>query len=399
YMKKILLLILFLSVLLSSCSKSGFEPRYSLPDYYYVIKVDFYGKEKEHYIKFDKIYESDNLIIYAESGKSIRDSSIHYISNEFNKYYNDIVSVYGRHTDVDGNGKIKILLLNINPSNVTTAVAGYFYPLDLFGRFNTGEILYMDLEMVNNDPDYMAGTIFHELQHLINFNVNLFEKSREMSLWLNESLSESTSILFNSYTASSRIEEFNRINYYCFYTWNLPIDIFSNYPSASLFMNWIYKCSKNNKDVFRKIASSKDFNDYNKVIKSVSSLIIGNSWDTLLLNWIEAINKNEIDGAKLSIRKSGENIKLYPGALIAYRGALQNSGNLVTKSSSSGLQFALNKDMYTGESPSYINITIPNSSYPLMASKSYNSSSESNENYKPKYRNILFGNNGQIKKY
>ncbi|WP_300367773.1 peptidase M30, hyicolysin [Brachyspira sp.] len=398
-MKRTIFILLFFTIFINSCSVIGFDPRNNLSDYYYVMRINSFNKEKVDYVKFENIYESEKLIIYAESGVDVRNSSIHYIATEFNKHYNDMVSVYGKHTDVDNNGKIKILLLNINPPNSTIAVLGYFYPLDLLGKFNKGEILYMDIEHVNNDPYHMAGTIFHELQHLINFNVNFFEKGREMSIWLNEGLSESTSILFSPYTVNSRIEEFNKIDYYCFYTWELPIDVFSNYPSVSVFMNWLYKRSRNNKDVFRKIASSKEVNDYTKVLNSISSLGIGNSWDSLLLNWIEGIGNNEVNGAKLSLAKSGSNIPIYPGALIAYSGSLSSTGNLVTKSLSSGLQLALNKDMYIGQSPSAINVNIPNSSYSLRASKLYNASLNNNENYKPKYRNILFGNDGQIKKY
>ncbi len=399
-MRKIILLLfsVFLSIFIGSCSIIGFNPG-GLDDNYYVLRINSYDQQKVDYVKFDEIYESDNLIMYVESGYSAPSSAASYISQEFDKYYNDMISVYGQHTDVDNNGKIKILLFNINSSSSSSSVTGYFYPLDLLGQFNNGEILYMDLMSLNVSPRYMAGTIFHELQHLINFNVNALEKSREMSLWLNEALSESTSVLFSPTTVTSRINEFNNISYYCFYTWDLPIDVFANYPSASVFMNWLYKRSGNNSNIFKTIAGSYIINDYTRVVNSVSSLAIGNSWDSLLLKWIEAVANNEISGAKLSLSKSGASIQLYPGALVAYSGSLNSSGNLVTKSLSSGIQLALNKDTYIGSSPSSINITIPNSSYSLRASKSYNSSSEVSQNYKSKYRNILFGNDGKIKKY
>lgn len=399
-MKKIILLLLsiFLTIFIGSCSLIGFYP-IGLDDRYYVMRFNSSDERVIDYAKFDKTLEDEKLIIYVESGYSLRTDSLNLISSKFNECYDKMIDIYGNHTDVDNNGKIIILLLNINIESSETLISGYFNRTDLYGRFNSGEILYMDIDFANSYPNIISGTIFHELQHLINFNVNALEKSREMSLWLNEALSESTSVLFSPTTVTSRINEFNNISYYCFYTWDLPIDVFANYPSASVFMNWLYKRSGNNSNIFKTIAGSYIINDYTRVVNSVSSLAIGNSWDSLLLKWIEAVANNEISGAKLSLSKSGASIQLYPGALVAYSGSLNSSGNLVTKSLSSGIQLALNKDTYIGSSPSSINITIPNSSYSLRASKSYNSSSEVSQNYKSKYRNILFGNDGKIKKY
>ena len=61
--------------------------------------------------KIFRIYaESDNLAIYVENGANIEMSSVSKIGSDFNKYYSDLVSIYGNHTDVDGNGKINIFI-------------------------------------------------------------------------------------------------------------------------------------------------------------------------------------------------------------------------------------------------------------------------------------------------
>lgn len=350
--------------------------------------------------KIFRIYaESDNLAIYVENGANVQMSSVSKIGSDFNKYYSDLVSIYGNHTDVDGNGKINILLFSMNPAGASTVTLGYFYGADLLsGYFNDAEILYMDLNYVNNYPEIMSGTILHELQHLINFNVNDINKGRSMDLWLNESLSESTSILYSPTTASSRINEFNSMGgYYCFYTWTLPIDVFANYPSASIFMNWLYSKSGNDKTVFRDIASSSQFNDYNKVLSSVSSRGIASSWEELLFNWMEGVFSYQVSGVNPVVRRSGETVALYPGALVVYYGSLGSisDNNLSTRKLNSNIEIALNKDTYVGDSPTAVNIQIPNS----INAMQYKSSSQSSKPYVPKYRNILFDKDGNVRKY
>lgn len=280
-----------------------------------------------------------------------------YIAKVFNDNYAEEVRIYGNHTDVDKNGKIIILLFEINSNYEGSVVTGYFYSGDLIlGYHNNAEILYMDIKLVNEDPQYMAGTIQHEFQHLINFNVNYIESNKEMSTWLNEALSESTSVLFSPYTVNSRINEFNlsTSGYYCFYTWDLPLNVFANYPSASVFMNWLYEKNSRNSSVFQSIAKDSSANDYQRVFNNVNSFTSASSWDDLLFKWLEGINNKEVSGAELKIQNACTSISLFPGALVAYSGTLtQTDANLVTANLGGGIELALNKDTYIGNNPNY----------------------------------------------
>ncbi|ELV04992.1 peptidase M30, partial [Brachyspira hampsonii] len=267
----------------------------------------------------------------------------------------------------------------------------------LLNQNNNAEILYMDIKIVNENPEYMAGTIQHEFQHLINFNVNYIENGKEISTWLNEALSESTSVLFSPTTVSSRIKEFNIMNgYYCFYTWNLPIyNLFANYPSVSVFVNWLYQKNNNNPSVFQNIAKYSSAEDYNRVLNNVS-FTGASSWEDLLFKWIDGLKNNEVAGAKLQVQPSESTIPLFPGAAVIYRGSIQSSGNLVIKDLGNGYQAALNKDTYIGNNPTYINIITPKESS-VQASKMYKTVSD--EPYIPKYRQVLFDKDGNIKEY
>ena len=366
-------------------------------------RASFYADYKEQGNKrynFNKIAEYDKLIIYLQDGAGYKPESVDYIAKVFNDNYAEEVRIYGEHTDVDKNGKIIILLLELNASYSGGVITGYFYGADLIlNQNNNAEILYMDIKMLNDNPQYMAGTIQHEFQHLINYNVNYIQNNREMSTWLNEALSESTSVLFSPTTVNSRINEFNNMQgYYCFYTWNLPLqNIFANYPSVSVFMNWLYQKNGKNSSVFQNIAKYSSLDDYNRVLNNVS--FTGTStWDDLLLKWLEGVKNNEVAGANLQIQKGGYTVSLFPGAAVAYSGSIQASGNLVTKNLPDGIQIALNKDTYVGSSPTHINIDVPKASS-IQASKMYKSVSKDDKPYIPKYRHILFDKDGKIKEY
>ncbi len=387
-MSKFLLLISFISIVFfNSCSESVYKVSASHNDFY-VMRIN--GSQYAEKIKIFKVEETANLIIYAESGYSINYNYVIYVAKKFEDNYSKMINIYGNHTDVDKNGKIIILFQKIN-ANISgnSIVMGYFLPNDLiYGDFNNAEILYMDINLLNKNPLLIAGTVLHEFQHLINFNVNYIKKGKDMSLWLNESLSESTSVLFDTYTANTRIKEFNNINYYCFYTWDLPYPynlIFANYPSASVFMNWLYQKNNRNESVFRNIAHSSESEDYKKVLGAAG---YGNNWEGLLINWIDGIKKGQVNGAKINNWNSTwtTTAYLYPGALVY--------GNS---------KIHVNPSTDLSDNPQAIRAQIYEDNFIITSRSADNTANENNiylqTTQKPKYIDLVFDKDGKIKKY
>ena len=386
-MSKFLLLISFISIVFfNSCSESVYKVSANRNDFY-VMRIN--GSQYAEKIKIFKVEETANLIIYAESGYSINYNYVIYVAKKFEDNYSKMINIYGNHTDVDKNGKIIILFQKIN-ANISgnSIVMGYFLPNDLiYGDFNNAEILYMDINLLNKNPQLIAGTVLHEFQHLINFNVNYIQKGKDMSLWLNESLSESTSILFDSYMARNRIEEFNNINYYCFYTWDLPFypNVFVNYPSASVFMNWLYQKNNRNESVFRNIAHSSESEDYKKVLGAAG---YGNDWEGLLINWIDGIKKGQVNGAKINNWNSTwtTTAYLYPGALVY--------GNS---------KIHVNPSTDLSGNPQAIRAQIYEDNFIITSRSADNTANENNiylhTTQKPKYIDLVFDKDGKIKKY
>lgn len=386
-MSKFLLLISFISIVFfNSCSESVYKVSANRNDFY-VMRIN--GSQYAEKIKIFKVEETANLIIYAESGYSINYNYVIYVAKKFEDNYSKMINIYGNHTDVDKNGKIIILFQKIN-ANISgnSIVMGYFLPNDLiYGDFNNAEILYMDINLLNKNPLLIAGTVLHEFQHLINFNVNYIQKGKDMSLWLNESLSESTSILFDSYMTRNRIEEFNNLNYYCFYTWDLPFypNMFVNYPSASVFMNWLYQKNNRNESVFRNIAHSSESEDYKKVLGAAG---YGNNWEGLLINWIDGIKKGQVNGAKINNWNSTwtTTAYLYPGALVY--------GNS---------KIHVNPSTDLSGNPQAIRAQIYEDNFIITSRSADNTANENNiylqTTQKPKYIDLVFDKDGKIKKY
>lgn len=386
-MSKFLLLISFISIVFfNSCSESVYKVSANRNNFY-VMRIN--GSQYAEKIKIFKVGETANLIIYAESGYSINYNYVSYVAKKFEDNYSKMINIYGNHTDVDKNGKIIILFQKINANiNGNSIVMGYFLPNDLiYGDFNNAEILYMDINLLNKNPLLIAGTVLHEFQHLINFNVNYIQKRKDMSLWLNESLSESTSILFDSYMTRNRIEEFNNINYYCFYTWDLPFypNMFVNYPSASVFMNWLYQKNNRNESVFRNIAHSSESEDYKKVLGAAG---YGNDWQGLLTNWIDGIKKGQVNGAKINNWNSTwtTTAYLYPGALVY--------GNS---------KIHVNPSTDLSGNPQAIRAQIYEDNFIITSRSADNTANENNiylqTTQKPKYIDLVFDKDGKIKKY
>ena len=411
-MKKILCLICLFSVSFYSCAVRnylGSQSGLSEDRVFYAQMIDKGNTYGWFNIPAHLLKVSDNLAIYLQNSQNVSTYALNKLAQEFDCYYTSMTNIYGTHSDIDANGKIIILLMDINKTKGgSSQVLGYFNPSDMHGN-NKGEILYMDISNANNNTDKAIGTIIHEFQHLINYSYVISGERNEMSSWLNEALSESTSILFNKTTTESRINEFNNINYYCFYTWNTSNisnnnknNTHVNYPSASVFMNWLYQKNGSNETIFKTIASSKELGDYNKVLsaaKGISGYSVS-SWDSLLLDWMSVIVTN---GSKWTTTNkptnncASGNVSLYPGAMIVCDSYTNGaSGNIVTNkvNGGSGKTIVLNKDTNLKGSAVKVSVTSSTSS----KARTRRSAIRNDNNEESRDINILLDRNGNIKK-
>jgi hypothetical protein len=150
----------------------------------------------------------------------------------------------GRAPDVDGDGRLDVLLLDIRDRFEQTGayVAGFFDPRDLTQKehSNRRDLLYVDTRPTLVYESRMrvaeaAATMAHEYQHLIHAR---YEGERPGRTFVNEGLSEVTEILFGfpPRPASAYFRQPGR----ALLSWNYA-DPLPDYARASLFAHYLFE--------------------------------------------------------------------------------------------------------------------------------------------------------------
>ena len=366
-MKKshIFLFIIFMFII--SCGNKVTAPSVSDITYYdpnnTIIKTYTYNikdnKDQSMIAKegaFKKIAESANAIIYVEESqidKGITKAGIISFLRKFENYLPREIEIYGQFPDIDGNGKVIFLMADLNTNVTTSGLGGYFQPSDLMNGKNgaPGEYLHVNLPV----SDMTLGIMMHELQHLINAYNNLMQ-GKSMDIWLNEALSESTSLIFSEPIAKEREYIFNTSHYYSFYTWDLayrstsgivPVggdeNILMSYASSSMFMKWLDSKTGGKQEIYKEIAHSPSApTSEQRLMNVLSKHGFANDMDTVLLDWIADINNGAVPGLKLSAIDPTDpkfningKIPLLPKSLVVYSTAdnpqITTGGRLETR--------------------------------------------------------------------
>ena len=190
--------------------------------------------------------------------------------------YPKLTTAFGNPSDIDGNKKVTIFVLDIG-----NGIGGYVDPVQFFGddptdpgfRSNQREIIYIDgnsllalrkKDLSVNLPDTFLATLSHEFQHLIRMQHELGFKTVIRTLddvtnktftfddtWINEGTSEVASDIAGYGPQYSRMACFRGdpatdcvegAAGYSLFTWKSSI---RNYASAYTFMSYVYNVSGN----------------------------------------------------------------------------------------------------------------------------------------------------------
>ncbi|MEI0558299.1 hypothetical protein [Brachyspira intermedia] len=385
-MKKSYIFLFIIFIFIISCGNKVTAPSVSDITYYdpneAIIKTYTYNikdnKDQSMIAKegaFKKIAESANAIIYVEESqidKGITKAGVISFLREFENYLPREIEIYGEIPDFDGNGKVIFLMADLNTNATTSELGGYFQPSDLLYGKNgaAGEYLHVNLPV----SDITLGIMMHELQHLINAYNNLMQ-GKSMDIWLNEALSESTSLIFSEPIAKEREDIFNKSTYYSFYTWNLaysstsgivPVggdgNILMSYASSSMFMKWLDSKTGGNQEIYKEIAHSPSApTSEQRLMNVLSKHGFANDMDTVLLDWIADINNGVVPGIKPAAIDPTDpkfningKIPLLPKSLVVYSTAdnpqITTSGRLETRPlGQTGLSVVINNSENQGQ--------------------------------------------------
>ncbi len=193
----------------------------------------------------DSLVNEDELSMIVEKFKSylFHQSGIYSIDNA-SGIFSIMWQYFGNPPNVDGDGKLDILLLDVRDGFLLTGsyVAGFFDPNDLTGSAtsNKRDLIYIDLyptivyegelTVQNAIP-----TLAHEYQHLIHSN---YEGPEREYIFINEGLSELAEIVCG-FIPRSPNDHFNSPTRPLL-SWN-PDDPLPDYSRASLWTHYLFE--------------------------------------------------------------------------------------------------------------------------------------------------------------
>ncbi len=136
---------------------------------------------------------------------------------------------------VDNDPRFHVLHVAGSPD---AAELGYFtdeneFPRSLFAESNEREMVYLNMARLDVGTDLYLGTLVHELQHLIHWNLDPNEQ-----VWLNEGLSQlaETMVGLDTVSAAPYLEQPQiRLD-----AWTTrPPDVFAHYAGSYLFVRYL----------------------------------------------------------------------------------------------------------------------------------------------------------------
>ena len=296
-----------------------------------------------------------------ESLSLISDSTIDYIIDEFdNRIYPKITSKFGEESDVDGNGKIILLILDIRDGFNGTGgyVAGYFDSANtlsksLFNPYsNECDMIYLDCYPADPMTIDFQMTVAHEFQHLINFTQKGLSDGIYQDTWINEGLSSAAEYIYSGSHLSDRISYYN--DYQDAYSWGDNFYKWDNelidYSTVYLFFQWMRIHSDDGDAIYKDILDSS-YTDYNAVVEQIkahsslySSISISeSSWTQIMVDWLIANQINKTSG-KLGYngeitgltKMASTNDSVGYTAAYPYEGMIQSLTGNYTRQSGSG---------------------------------------------------------------
>ena len=132
---------------------------------------------KWYKVSAQKLYEGSRCIIWVERGLNVSTAQAEQVAAEYStNIYSKIIGTFGDVLDVDDNGKVILLLMDIiDGGSNNSYTAGYFDSTQMVKTTsdkpsNEADMLYIDAKQSKVCSPGFYSTIAHELAHLINYS-------------------------------------------------------------------------------------------------------------------------------------------------------------------------------------------------------------------------------------
>lgn len=321
-----------------------------------ILKIEPYsiGDQAQFWVKDDRDLiwrqvsatvkkESTHSNIFVEDSLSIPDATLELYAIEFEIMYDVVANNIGVFSDRNGDGKVAILLYDMNDGgNINGYMGGYFWSKDYVEdslarmqgiRSNELDIIYIrgkkpiGWEQLGGDFfEYNLTTLVHEYQHLVHFGIKVWTQGNNgdfSDVWIDEMMAMASETMYfkhklqadSSFTHPSmegagyladRIAYYNMDpqnnirNGHGLTYWDTNGDVFSNYSLSYIFGQYLATHSETGQDIFRAILDymiANSVHDYRGVVGAATQKISGiSSWEDLLKNFGIANMSNQANG-------------------------------------------------------------------------------------------------------
>jgi len=231
----------------------GTERTFFVPDFrsrqQYTVSAILRGVGNFCYV-FVEDTEWNTRVTAATVQAIIRAFDVAVPTNSQRGIYLTLTEIFGSPPDIDRNGRIILLLLNIrDKDNGGQYTAGFFNPADQSRgvlrppgfrgfpiRSNEGEILYIDTHPLNPNSETAHNVIAHEFQHIINWTHDAKEAT-----WVDEGCAEYASFLCG-YSLQQHIAAFEKAPTTSLVTWpDTGGNLLPHYGAAFLWILYLHE--------------------------------------------------------------------------------------------------------------------------------------------------------------
>ncbi|MGN0594675.1 MAG: hypothetical protein ACI4I6_05915 [Hominimerdicola sp.] len=261
-------------------------------------------EESYESVEFEVLYSGDYCTVWAPTNNSdsISSSLAEDIGNEYDKNFPKMEHAFGSPYDLDGDGKVALVCYDIDRETPISQgyVAGFFTTSDFYSYSqyeytNCMDMIHIDTkESLAYSVQQVYDTIFHELQHLINFSYFYAAGGYDseyvmMPTYLNEAFAEAASHLIYG-LQKTEINYFNKyINNHSLASWQ---DV-GNYALSYLFSQYVrtqYGDTSIYKDII--VDLKKDSDEYLENIAAHLNVDV----PTLIQNFYVALYLKDSEG-------------------------------------------------------------------------------------------------------
>ncbi len=182
---------------------------------------------------------------YVDNNAAVNDAILASWVDWFDSVRSQLNSVFGNELDIDGNGKVIVLLSPLGPR-----VLGFFDPAqeDLQKdnpNSNQAEMIY--IEPAPSDPSGIPGTLAHEYQHLLHFSERFLNGTGLNDAWLTEAFSMLAEDVVNKGYLSGNQSAIGHVDtwlekhrYWSLIEWKEDDPGYGSYGGAYLFGRYLY---------------------------------------------------------------------------------------------------------------------------------------------------------------